>query len=344
MSPKSTVAPIYNFSPTLNAEYLKKIIPLFSHHQVAANPINYAIFYDYVAEQNPSLTKAVNDLICQQKPFDRDTSIALYENHICNSSLTSFEAINHQIQKVIHQATAAINDTYNKAEETNDSFQKKSAILETISETSATHAILQEIIQETQSLAATSQSMQAQLNQANTEMAQLRAELEQVRQIAATDGLTGLLNRRAFDQTLNEIIEQSNYKQTCLSLLDIDHFKRINDSYGHTIGDNVLKYVAGLLKKHAQKHHHVARYGGEELAIIMPNTPKHMAIEISENIRLEMEMSRLKRKTDNQPLGTITISIGIAELQAGDDPESLIVRADTALYKAKESGRNRVVH
>lgn len=121
-------------------------------------------------------------------------------------------------------------------------------ILENFSASGGLKTVLQEIIQETKSLALTSQAMQAKLTDANREMEQLREELAQVKQIATTDGLTGLLNRRAFDMTLAEIVESSAPETTCLSMLDIDHFKRINDTYGHTIGDNVIKYVATLMK------------------------------------------------------------------------------------------------
>lgn len=338
------VLPLYDFSPTLNAGYLKKIVPLLTQHHIAANPINYAIFYDYVAGQNQNLTNAIDTLLSEQKSFDCDTSLQLYSKHICNTSLESFESINQRIQKVISQVSNNISDTCNKAEETSDSFQKKTAILENISGTSSIKTVLQEIIQETQSLIVTSQAMQSQLNEADAEMEKLRSELDQVREMAITDGLTGLLNRRAFDKKLSELIHNSVNESAYLSILDIDHFKRVNDTYGHTIGDSVIKYVASLMKKHACSHHHIARYGGEELAIIMPNTSKQEAIEISENIRIEMEKSRLKRKTDNTPLGSITVSIGIAALQTGDDAESFIVRADQALYQAKESGRNRVIH
>ncbi len=344
MSNSSSLIPTYDFSPSLNAGYLKKILPLMVQHNVAANPINYSIWYDYVAGHNATLNAAVNFLIKQQKPFDCDISVDLYQKYICNSSLESFEKINVQLHKVIEQATSAINDTYNKAEETNDSFQKKTVMLENIPETGNLKTVLEEIIQETKALAITSQTMQGKLTEANHEMEQLRAELAQVKQIATTDGLTGLLNRRAFDHTLAETLEQAEPAKTCLSMLDIDHFKRINDTYGHTVGDNVIKYVASLMKKHADNHHHVARYGGEELAIIMPNTSEERALEISETIRSSMEAARLQRKNDSQSLGSITISIGVATMQQGDDPESLIVRADNALYKAKQSGRNKVVY
>ncbi|PPD50764.1 MAG: GGDEF domain-containing protein [Methylobacter sp.] len=344
MTKSVSFIPCYDFSTTLNATYLKQILPIMARHNVAANPINYAIWYDYVAGNNAKLTEVVNKLISQQIPIDSEISIELYKKHVCNASLESFEKINEHIQKVIAQASISINDTYKKAEITNDSFQKKTLVLENISEATDIKIVLQEIIQETQSLAATSQAMKNKLDEANKEMELLRLELTQVRQMAVTDGLTGLLNRRAFDMTLAEIIEQSEPDKTYLSLLDIDHFKRVNDDYGHTVGDNVIKYVAALMKKYSEDHHYVARYGGEELAIIMPNTSEDKAIEISENIRSSMESSRLKRKDNNQPLHKITLSIGIAQLQAGDDPESLVIRADSALYQAKETGRNKVVH
>jgi diguanylate cyclase len=344
MTKNISFMPCYDFSTTLNASYLKQILPLMVRHNVAANPINYAIWYDYVAGNNAKLTEVVNKLISQQIPIDSEVSIELYKKHVCNASLESFEKINEHIQKVIAQASISVSDTYKKAEITNDSFQKKTLVLENISEATDIKIVLQEIIQETQSLAATSQAMQNKLDEANNEMELLRLELTQVRQMAVTDGLTGLLNRRAFDMTLAEIVEQSEPDNTYLSILDIDHFKRVNDDYGHTVGDNVIKYVAALMKKHSEDHHYVARYGGEELAIIMPNTSEDKAIEISENIRSSMESSRLKRKDNNQPLHKITLSIGIAQLRAGDDSESLVVRADSALYQAKETGRNKVVH
>ncbi len=339
-----SILPIYDFSPTVNAAYLKKILPLITRYQVAANPVNYAIFYDYVLENNPGLTEAVEGLLADGKAFDFDTSMALYGEHICNTSLDSFEDINKRLHNVITGVSDSLSDTRCKAEETNDSFQKKTAILENIPEASPIKTILQEIIQETQSLAVSTQTLQKQLQDAHTEMEQLRSELAQVREAAITDGLTGLLNRRGFDQLLSELTTQESPDYTHLALLDIDHFKRVNDTYGHTIGDNVIKYVAALMKKHALPHHHVARYGGEELAVIMPNTSREQALAISENIRGDMEKSRLKRKTDNTPLGIITLSTGVAELRSEDSVENFISRADKALYQAKNSGRNQVIY
>ena len=112
---------------------------------------------------------------------------------------------------------------------------------------------------------------------------------------------------------------------------------------GHTIGDKVIKFVASLIQQHTSEHHHVARFGGEELVVIMPDTRRQDAFMIAENIRAKMQETRLKRKSDEASLGEITVSIGIAEMQPDDTLDSFFNRADAALYKAKRAGRNRVV-
>lgn len=195
-------------SELIAAEYLKQILPLIHQYNIAANPINYAICYEYITGKNATLTKAFSLLLQEGKPFTQAVSLEFYGKYICNASLESFENLNHQFQKVIDQATCAISDTYNRAEETNDNFQKKSTLLENLSETVDIRVLLREIIQETQSLALTSQTMQTKLQGAGHEIEQLRSELSQMQRIAKTDGLTGLLNRRAFDQTLEHLVDQ----------------------------------------------------------------------------------------------------------------------------------------
>jgi diguanylate cyclase len=335
--------PSYNFSPELNAKYLRKILQLMVQHQIPATPINYAIWYEVVAENNAKLNAVVNALIDEKKPFDSETSFEIYKKYICNATLESFEKINDQIQKIIGQTSTTIKVTHAKADAAQVSFQRNTTLLENITDAHELNAMLQNIIQETRSLAEVTTTMQTKLDKANQELEQMRQELTQVRQVASTDALTGLLNRRAFDQTLTMLLEQSQQKPACLSLLDIDHFKRVNDTYGHIVGDNVIKFIAAVMKKYTQSHHYVARYGGEEMAIIMPDTSKEEARVIAESIRDSMEKSLLKRKDNSEAIGKITVSIGFTVLQADDNAETLIMRADQALYKAKETGRNKVV-
>jgi len=173
----------------------------------------------------------------------------------------------------------------------------------------------------------------------------MRQELAHARETAKTDALTGLFNRRAFDQKLDEYIEaqkQSN-SELCLLILDLDHFKQVNDTFGHQMGDNVLRYTANLMKQHIAEHHCAARYGGEEMAVIMPNTPLNKAMEIAEKIRSSLARHPLKCKGSKESIGNVTLSIGVSGFKINDSTESLIDRADKAMYRAKNNGRNQVM-
>lgn len=343
MTDIKSLLPVYDFSLTLNEAYRQKIVPLLADHGIAANPINYALLYDYVAGHNPELNKVIDSLLAESGTLEAETSEELYASFICNVSLESFADIQQKIHRVLTRASTAVDETFNKAEQAGDGFEQKSTLLESTSDVANHDVIIREIIRETRALAATAQMMQSELARANTEMDQLRNELVSVRKVATTDGLTGLLNRHALQEIMDDMVRQDTGGAACLLMLDIDHFKYVNDTWGHTIGDNVLKYVARLMKQHVFEHHHVARYGGEELVIVMPDTSRKVAVEIAENIRSDMEKTRLRRKADDQVLGEITVSIGIAEKRRNDTIDNFVNRADAALYRAKQSGRNRVV-
>lgn len=343
MVQSNSILPVYDFSVALNDAYRQKIFPLLADHGIAANPINYALLYDYVTESNPELNQTIDTLLGESKTLDMQTSQELYTSFICNTSLESFETIHHKIHQVLTRATEAVDATCDQAEQAGEGFEQKTTQLENTSDIANHQAIIRDIIKETRALAVTTQAMQLELSRTNAEMDELRTELVSVRKVATTDGLTGLLNRHALHNVMYDIILGDESEAVSLCFLDIDHFKKVNDTFGHSIGDNVIKYVASLTKKYVSEHHHVARYGGEELVIVMPDTSQRDAMAIAENIRSDMQKTRLKRKSDNTVLGEITVSIGVAQKQPGDSVESFISRADKALYKAKGSGRNRVV-
>lgn len=342
MSKIISFLPIYDSSVEQNREYLRQCLPLMSQNNIPTNPINYAIWYEYVAGTNSKLNAEIDKLISAKSAFDADTTMGLYSKYVCNASVDSFEVINGKLQQLITQTALSVTNSSLKASEASDKFTQSSQALTVIRNEADLNSILSEIIKETKQLADVSQALKHQLDDTNKEMEQLRSELTHVREVAKTDALTGLLNRRAFDKELNDLFSKAD-KQLCLAILDLDHFKRINDSFGHPIGDKVLKYFASLLMEHAAKNHFVARYGGEEMAMIMPDTSMSDALELAEKIRKFLETSNLKRKDNTESIGRITVSIGVAALKQNDTPETLIDRADQALYKAKESGRNQVV-
>lgn len=162
--------------------------------------------------------------------------------------------------------------------------------------------------------------------------------LEQLQHSAATDGLTGIANRRNFDITLDRHLQRavSNFEPVSLVLLDIDHFKRLNDTHGHQVGDDVLRQVAAVLVEHARIIDVPARYGGEEFAVVLPSCDRDEALAVAERLRVAIAVSPMSV--------AITVSVGVASFpRHGAQSDTLIRAADDALYRAKDEGRNRVL-
>ena len=175
-----------------------------------------------------------------------------------------------------------------------------------------------------------------------TQLQQARADREKLERLANFDSLTGLYNRRAILDKLHELINLVNrYKEDfSLSMLDIDHFKKVNDHYGHLTGDEVLEEIAVLIRRNIRETDIVGRYGGEEFIIILPKTNLSSAWVVAERLRSIIEKTEMKDSAGNA--FTITVSQGLVGWERDEDAASLISRADEALYKAKEKGRNRV--
>ncbi len=173
------------------------------------------------------------------------------------------------------------------------------------------------------------------------EAQQFREHIEEQRQKSLLDPLTGLPNRAAWIERLElEVARRQRYGgQLLLAVLDIDHFKRINDGYGHLAGDRVLKIIAGELSKRLRKTDFIARFGGEEFVLLIPATPLAGGVQLLETLRAAIEACPFHFK--GEPV-TITLSAGIAEFRDGETPEAAFERADQALYRAKGAGRNRI--
>jgi diguanylate cyclase (GGDEF)-like protein len=174
--------------------------------------------------------------------------------------------------------------------------------------------------------------------------AELQRALRESRELAITDPLTGLHNRRYLWELLGRELLKSRRNRTPVAaiLADIDHFKRFNDTWGHEAGDLVLKGVAAVVREHVRGSDIGCRYGGEELAVILPETVLEVAVERAERIRRGIAALRLSH--GGRPLDAVTSSFGVAVYpQHAGDAEALLRAADEALYEAKKAGRNRVV-
>ena len=175
------------------------------------------------------------------------------------------------------------------------------------------------------------------------DISERKAMEEQLRDLAMHDPLTGLLNRRSFMDNMNSeygrVKRHKDYSASIL-MLDIDHFKKVNDTYGHAIGDELLKVFATTIADELRENDVFGRLGGEEYAILLPDTPLEGALRVAEKVRASVEAMRVD--ADGQNLA-ITTSVGVDRLRADDHrPDGALARADAALYTAKQNGRNRV--
>jgi diguanylate cyclase len=209
----------------------------------------------------------------------------------------------------------------------------------------------EKLLDVSQSLRAATTQVKADIEAAKSEVRgasgrikELEEQLEQTRQESLRDGLTRLYNRRAFSEMLQKTFAKEGCKHPCsLIMLDIDHFKQVNDLHGHLIGDALLVKVARTVDGLTDPVSFAARYGGEEFAIIVGNALLTRAKEVAEELRARVSAARWGyRRGDEQRTLSATISLGVAQFRPNDTPESLVERADKALYLAKNSGRNQV--
>lgn len=173
----------------------------------------------------------------------------------------------------------------------------------------------------------------------------VRRYQNRIEKSAATDPLTKLLNRQAFDFVFQQAILDSERSRQplCVALMDIDHFKKINDKHGHLIGDHVLKEIAAITRRSLRESDVICRWGGEEFLLLLKNCSLEKATSISENLRSTIAANDFSRTTDLAKARlSLTVSMGVAECKTQESEDSVFERADIALYQAKESGRNSV--
>jgi diguanylate cyclase len=206
-------------------------------------------------------------------------------------------------------------------------------------------AIVRLLIDANQKMRRETSDLSKSLEKSRSQVATLRSKLVEAKAIGMRDSLTSLGNRRSFDSNLAKEITEARAQGTemCLVMGDLDHFKKINDSFGHPFGDRVLKHFAELLSKHIKDGDFAARFGGEEFAVILPQTTLERATRLTDQIRSRLEAQQWMNAQSGQQFSQITASFGIVRLGENDDPETLVKRADTMLYEAKRSGRNRII-
>lgn len=319
-----------------------------SERGIEPTPVNYAVWFFYSSGENTELNKELDLFIKRKTNPTEDVTLYLYNKYILDKPKEEEKVVtqaSNSTQTVLAEIMSIIDrfndDTNNYNEQLDEQVSKLSDKI--------TDPMLKEMAKEIVSRATaireSSSALSKKLEQSRSEVVQLKTSLEKVTNEANKDFLTGTGNRKAFEAKIDELSAWAKAKagDVCLLMLDVDHFKKFNDKYGHQLGDEVLRKVGRTLLESVKGKDFVARYGGEEFAVLLPATPLATGLIVAENIRKVISETDLVRKDTGESVGPITVSVGVARYRPDADTVALFIsRADAALYKSKMGGRNCV--
>ena len=337
---------IYHDSVEPALDYARQALEQMVSRNVPATPPNFTVWYTQVSGRNPDLTRMISILIDNNQDFSDPVCADLYAkfftSEVADDTLhETTERIEAELQRIL----GYVGDAGEGVAEYGKTLASAEGDILGAKDVNGLKGAITKVLTETRKMEQVNVALETQLAQSTTEVVQLRDDLEDMRKETLTDALTGIANRKLFDMELRRQARDAmeTGESLALLMLDIDHFKKFNDTYGHQTGDEVLKLMAGTMSRAVKGEDVCARYGGEEFAVILPRTDLKGAIKVADGIRERISTKKLVNRTTNEDLGKVTVSIGAGLFEFGESLPDLITRTDQALYKAKATGRNRVV-
>jgi diguanylate cyclase len=316
-----------------------------ARHGVPPTPRNYAVWFAYASGRSPALARAIDETIAAGHGFGTEKLDELFARYVADEAQNElYRDAGRRLREAVGQLIERLGEASGQTRAYSARLGAWSAELGTDQPLDRLREMLAEIAADTQRVLAKNDVLEQQLVRSTDEVEELRRSLAVVQHEAMTDGLTALANRKYFDAHLREATRVATALGEPLSLLfiDVDKFKQFNDTWGHQLGDNVLRLVARTLTDCVKGRDLTARFGGEEFAVVLEATPHEAALRVAEQIRTAIMRRKLVRKDSKADLGQVTVSIGVSLYRPGETIEALISRTDAALYAAKRAGRNRV--
>ena len=308
-------------------------------------PLNFELWLHVAADAEGPLSRAIRALTAAGEPITEAKSEELAARFLPGGRLDEeIRDAGLHLDEQLEQVARAITSAQKSTADYGRTLAGATRDLEPGAPAADVKRMIDTLATATRRVQRENDTLEKRLQTSTQEVSRLREHLESARRDAMTDALSNLPNRKAFDQGLVRACADADATGAPLTLavLDIDHFKRFNDTWGHQTGDQVIRFVASIIRKNGAAPRLPARYGGEEFALVLPGERAAAAMELLEAIRVEISSRALKRRSTDEDLGAVTVSAGLAERRPGESLAAFVERADAALYESKRTGRDRV--
>ena len=372
-----------------STELLRQALPWMSRQRAGLHPVSYAVWFDYVAGTNPPLRAAIDELLAREGALDEFATHALFRRHVADVDPEAAQRVVDQMQRVLGGIGESAGAAGAHAARYSASLAQLAVALvqgDTVRGIEADTTpgvarngpaprkladVVAEVIADTGTMRSQIGGLQQRLADSRREIERLRNEVRRAREESLRDSLTGLSNRRAFDQALADCLaaaptpaagarhaqaaidaaraaaasrpaSPADARGAWLLLADIDHFGRINEAHGRDFGDQVLKAVAEALRTLVPAGATLARVDGEAFGLLAPGLDAAAALVLADRVRARIGSARIRRP-DQDEAERVTLSVGLARARDGEAPQALLDRAGVALRQAKDAGRDRVV-
>jgi diguanylate cyclase len=322
-------------------EVLRQALPLMARQAAAFNPYSYAIWYEHCAGVNPGLSRVLEPKLVTGHELTDDEVWQIFIEHIVTRDIQTTEAIRNTLYRILQDTASNAVAAGLRTADFDRALANHAQKLVVPAPAEAMREVVADLRSDTGKMRTMTAELSAKLQATSQEVTALTESLKRAQTEALLDLLTGLKNRRGFEQASQDLSGQMKGKDTSLLMLDIDQFKKVNDTHGHVLGDKVLRAIAHVLSSNVKGRDVAARIGGDEFAVLLPGTGREGAATLAGQICSAVAQGRITR-VDGGTMGQVTLSIGVAVAEEGESLEWLMERADTALYRAKRAGRNRV--
>ena len=325
----------------------KRALEQLEQNKIWPTPLNYELWLHAISDPQGDIGRELQRMISAGESLTDAIAEDIALQFLPRLRLTEeIRDAGDQLTRQLEAIGAAIQVAQSSTNEYGRTLEGASRELATASEQTNLRQVVEKLTVSTRRVQKENSALEARLSQSTDEVKRLRDHLEQVRRDAMTDALTNLANRKAFDEALAREVEAAaaTGRPLSVALLDIDHFKRFNDTWGHQTGDQVIRYVATLIGRSSVHPRLAARYGGEEFAMMFPGEDARSMSAALDALRDEISSRSLKRRSTAEDLGVVTVSAGVATLHPGESPSAALERADKALYESKRNGRNKTTN